>query len=119
MQSRRLSPGFSEADHVVWRSKVLPRLPRYIHFFGRDRFLDAFGVFVEDVLASRNDFRDDRKAVGGRSLRKDGSVTPLLDLVLKIASLWDRHRGGLRPVLCLGFARHLLALPCSIPQGIN
>jgi hypothetical protein len=53
----------------------------------RDRVLDVFGVFVEDVLAARDYFREDREAVAGRGLGKDGPVTPLLDLVLEVPSL--------------------------------
>ena len=84
-----------------------------------DRFLDGFGVFIEDVFPAWDDLRQDREAVASRRLREDRPVTPLLDLVLEIPSLWDRHCGRLRPVLRLGFARHVLALLDVFPQWMN
>ena len=66
-----------------------------------DRLLDVFGITVEDFLAAWDYFCEDREAVAGRGLGKDGSVTPLLDLVLEVPPLGDRHGGGLRPVFLL------------------
>ena len=45
---------------------------------GRDRVLNVFSVFVEDVLAAGNYFREDREAVARRGLGKDRPVSSLL-----------------------------------------
>jgi hypothetical protein len=53
-----------------------------------DRFLYGFGVFVKDVLAARDYFRQDREAVTSRRLGKDRTITSLLHLLLEVPPPW-------------------------------
>src|SRR5262249_11362105 len=45
-----------------------------------DSFLDNFGVVVEVLFHTRNDFRDDAETVTGWSLRVDGTIFALRQL---------------------------------------
>jgi hypothetical protein len=77
----------------------------------RDRFLDAFGVFVKDLLASRNYFRENREAVAGRCLGKDGTITPCSTLSWKYPPLGIAIATGFDQSCVLDSLDIVLALP--------
>ena len=77
----------------------------------RDRVLNVFSVFVEDVLAAWDYFREDREAVAGRGLGKDRPVTPLLDLVLEVPPLGIAIAAGFDQSCVLDSLDIVLALP--------
>ena len=65
------------------------------------RLLKILSILVEGRLPAGNDFRDDGEAVARRSPGEDRAIAALLDLVLEVSALRDRHGGGFRPVFLL------------------
>src|SRR6266567_6559964 len=65
------------------------------------RLLKILSILVEGRLPAGNDFRDDGAAVARRSPGEDRAIAALLDLVLEVSALRDRHGGGFRPVFLL------------------
>src|SRR6185436_1016171 len=54
--------------------------------------LDVFGILVEHLLPTGDDFRKNRKAVAGWTLGKDRAVSALFHLILGESSFGNRHR---------------------------
>ena len=64
---------------------------------------DVFSVLVENLLATGDDFCENRKAVARRALGKDRSVSALLHLIFEESSFRNRHRRRFGRVAPLGF----------------
>jgi hypothetical protein len=65
-------------------------------------------MFIELLFAAENDFRENREAVAGR---KDGTITPLLDLVLEVPPLGIAIATGFDQSYVLDSLDIVLALP--------